>query len=289
MCISVSILTGVLTIALIVSCSRQPTTNAGGPQHLETRVIDFDAGASMVLVYIDAPRQKGGLFWMGSPRSEEGRSEDEDRHRVKLTRGYWIGQTEVTQGQWQAVMDDNPSGFDLGPEYPVDTVSWDDAASFFEKLTVRARDSGLIGPNDRFWFPTEAQWEFACRGGTITPYSTGEKLTLSQENFDAQYVPGSGLKGVPQGQSTPVKTFAPNPWGLYDMHGNVVEWCEDWYAEYDPRVKPAVDPRGPASADLRVLRGGGWSGTGMRSAQRMAMWPEESYDFFGLRVVLITN
>ena len=179
-----------------------------------------------------------GQFTMGSPSSEPGHEGDENQVSVEIREGFWMAETEATQEQWESVMGSNPSDF-KGSTLPVEQVSWEDVQAMVKKLNQEARPpSGY-----RFALPTEAQWEYACRAGTETAYAFGNKLSKTDANFDS--------KGT-----VPVKSYRPNPWGLYDMHGNVWEWCEDWYGE---RLRGGVDPRGESSGVHRVLRGGSWN------------------------------
>jgi formylglycine-generating enzyme required for sulfatase activity len=211
-----------------------------------------------------------GTFMMGSPVSEEGRYRDEFQHEVTLTKGFYMQITEVTQGQWQAVMGENPSHFkDCGDDCPVESVSWNDAQKFIEKLNRKEKGS-------QYRLPTEAEWEYACRAGTRTRYYTGD----SEEDLDR-----AGWYGRNSGGKThPVGRKEPNGFGLYDMHGNVWEWCQDWYGDY-PNGS-VIDPKGPSSGSSRVLRGGSWIFYGwfVRSASRFRFVPSERYHDFGLRL-----
>ena len=202
-----------------------------------------------------------GEFLMGSPKSEVEREDDETQHRVILTQGYWLADTACTQALWQAVMGDNPSAF-KGEEQPVENVSWDDAQRFIERL------NGLV-PGNGFRLPTEAEWEYACRAGTTTAFWFGDQIKQEQVNYEG-------------GQTVAVKAFPCNDWGLYQMHGNVWEWCQDWFGEY-----PVVTMINPIGFDgvKRVLRGGGWFGLGRdaRSASRIGDLGFR-YPYFGFRL-----
>ncbi|MDO4575234.1 MAG: formylglycine-generating enzyme family protein [Planctomycetia bacterium] len=167
-----------------------------------------------------------GCFMMGSPSSELGRDDDETQHRVTLTKGFWMLETEVTQAMWESVMGDNPSYF-KGSNLPVEKVSWDDCQKFCQKL----RSQGL-----NVQLPTEAQWEYACRAGTTTPFSFGSTLNGDKANCDGNYPYGASTEGTYLKKTAPVGSYSPNAWGLYDMHGNVYEWCADWKG--DIRVIP---------------------------------------------------
>jgi formylglycine-generating enzyme required for sulfatase activity/serine/threonine protein kinase len=187
-----------------------------------------------------------GSFMMGSPESEDNYQGDETQHQVTLTKGYWLGKYEVTQGQWQAVMGSNPSNFrNAGSNAPVEQVSWDDAQEFCRKLTEKERAARRLPAGYEYALPTEAQWEYACRAGTTGAYA-------GNGNLDSMgwFTDNSSSTTHPVGQKQP------NAWGLYDMHGNVWEWCSDRYGDYPSGS--VIDPTGAASGTLRVLRGGGW-------------------------------
>ena len=195
---------------------------------------------NLEMVYI-----RPGMFTMGSPDSEEGRWDDESpQTRVTLTKGYWLGKTEVTQGQYESLMGNNPSNFKgSGRDLPVERVSWEDAMQFCRKLTEREHQAGRLSEGYEYTLPTEAQWEYACRAGTTGGYAGNlDSMAWYKEN---------------SGNTThPVAQKQPNAWGLYDMHGNLWEWCRDWYA--DRHSGGSVrDPTGPSSGSLRVNRGGG--------------------------------
>lgn len=179
-----------------------------------------------------------GEFLMGSPESEEYRSSDEFQHKVILTEGYWMADTTCTQELWQAVMETNPSKF-KGNQLPVDSVSWYDCIKFLKRLNE------LI-PEIEFRLPTEAEWEYACRAGTTTPFSFGEDITTEQVNYDGQY-PYAGTETNETSyrrKTVEVKSLPCNQWGLYEMHGNVWEWCSDWYSEDYYQNSPLKDPKG---------------------------------------------
>lgn len=213
---------------------------------------------------------------MGSPLSEPGRSADEDQVGVELTRGYWLGETEVTQGLWERVMGMNPSQF-KGARRPVTNVSWKEANEFCVKLTGEWERSGVLPEGWSVSLPTEAQWEYGCRAGTTTAFSFGESRgeLLQYGWFDQN----SG------NETHEVGLLRENGWGLKDMHGNVWEWCGDWYGE---RLRGGRDPRGPASGSSRVRRGGSWIGTpaNCRSADRFRDFVSFRSHSLGFRLVL---
>ncbi len=207
-----------------------------------------------------------GSFLMGSATDELERNDREDQHQVTLTHGFWLADSAVTQQLWQAVMDDNPSEFDDDLNNPVENVSWKDANQFIETINQ------LI-PDAQAQLPTEAQWEYACRAGTTTPFSFGDNISSEQVNFNAKYPYADGVTGQDRQQTVPVKSLPVNPWGLYEMHGNVWEWCEDvWQinlgteAVTDPPIEQVTSEAGAG----RVFRGGSWDdyGGGVRSAFR---------------------
>jgi formylglycine-generating enzyme required for sulfatase activity len=218
---------------------------------------------------------RAGTFTMGSPPSENGRSNDEGpQTQVTLTKGYWLGKTEVTQAQWEAVMEIDLSNF-KGTDRPVEMVAWTDAMEFCRKLTMRERSAGRLPEGYEYTLPTEAQWEYACRAGTTGPY--GGDGNLGDMGW---YDKNSGNTTHPVGQKQA------NAWGLYDMHGNVWELCLDWYGNYPGGS--VRDPTGPASGPLRVIRGGslGNSAKGSRSARRKGTEPGGRDDETGFRLAL---
>ena len=199
-----------------------------GEEAGETKAIMLPGGAEMEMVWCPP-----GEFTMGSPRTEEGRGNNETQHRVTLTKGFWMAKTEVTQRQWKSVMGNNPSRF-KGDDLPVENVIWKDCQEFCRKAGLGLR------------LPTEAEWEYACRAGSTGPYAGTGKL----EDM-GWYADNSGSETHPVGRKSP------NAWGLCDMHGNVWEWCADWYQK-DFGIATVTDPTGPASGSFRVLRGGCW-------------------------------
>ena len=210
---------------------------------------------------------------MGSPEDEPERESwgrgNETQHLVTLSRGFWIAETPVTQALWEIFMDDNPSRF-KGAEHPVDSVSWDDAQRFISTLNG-------MKPELQLCLPTEAQWEYACRAGTSTPFYFGDNITTDQVNYDGNY----------RGQTVEVKALPPNDWGLYQMHGNVWEWCQDGYEMQYP-TEPVTDPQGAVEGADRVLRGGSWVNDGKvcRSAVRHHFDPADNGHNVGFRLAL---
>ncbi|MCX7109141.1 MAG: formylglycine-generating enzyme family protein [Proteobacteria bacterium] len=221
-----------------------------------------------------------GTFLMGSPATEPERLEDrETQHEVTLTLGYWLADSACTQALWLAVTGDNPSRFKDDANNPVEQISWNDVDKFIHQI-----NQSVIGLDARL--PTEAEWEYACRAGTTTPFSLGENITPEQVNYDGNYPYAGGAKGLYRKKTVPVKSLPPNPWGLHEMHGNVLEWCQDWFAEFD--AMPQTDPPGPTTGAFRVLRGGSWSHGGryVRSALRRRIEPGYRDGSFGFRLAL---
>ena len=221
-----------------------------------------DLGLEMIWV-------KPGSFMMGSPK----RLKNESHHQVTLTKGFYLGKHEVTQAQWERVMGSKPSRH-KNADSPVEKVSWNDAVDFCKKLMVMEKKAGRVPQGMSYQLPTEAQWEYACRAGTNTMYSWGDTITKTNANYS-----DSGVK-----QTRAVGQYAANPWGFHDMHGNVWEWCADWYADYPSGS--VTDPIGPASGSYRVLRGGSWHKAApfLRSAQRIHEKPSGRGGTLGFRV-----
>ena len=228
-----------------------------------------------------------GSFTMGSPKSENYRYSDETQHGVTISKPYWLGKYPVTQGQWEAVMGNNPSHFkNVGKDAPVEMVSWEGAKAFCAKLTERERVAGRLPAGYRYTLPTEAEWEYACRAGTKGPFNTGDNLTTSQANYNENNPFNVLAKGEYRKTTTKVGSFPPNAWGLYDMHGNVREWCSDWYGDYP--TGSVTDPVGPKTGVVRVLRGGGWGHSALvcRSASRGGVGPGYRGEKLGFRLAL---
>jgi formylglycine-generating enzyme required for sulfatase activity len=226
-----------------------------------------------------------GEFLMGTPY--EGDSlrdhfeDEEPQHRVTISKPFYMGTTEVTQVQWKAMMGENTNDF-KGDNLPVEGVSWNDCRKFLDKVSKREGKT--------FRLPTEAEWEYACRAGTATPFAFGETISASEANYN-----GSLDRDVEKGKrinrqkTMPVASFKPNAWGLYDMHGNVEEWCQDFYVEDYYKNSPAADPSGPDNGTRRVVRGGSWMKRpgACRSAFRLANFgPNNKMFDLGFRIVL---
>ena len=232
-----------------------------------------------------------GSFSMGSPKTEKGRSDVEVQHEVKLSKGFWMGVYPVTQEQWLDVIADpeyrrpaegfdisNPSRFRGDKNLPVDSVSWNDCQVFLTAL--RAKDK------QRYRLPTEAEWEYACRADTTTPYCFGDTITSAQANFAGGVaVQANGKKAVNRRRTTPVGTFPANAWGLYDMHGNVAQWCQDRFGRY--ALNDTFDPQGPDKGGTHLLRGGSWDDGPSRCRSACRAWDsadKRGTGTFGLRL-----
>jgi uncharacterized protein (TIGR02996 family) len=253
-----------------------------------------------------------GRFLMGSPRGEDERDDDEGPvHEVEITRGCYLGIFPVTQGQYKRVVGTNPSSYPRQPpaelhgagrypcttrppevkwrdlaRFPVETVSWNDAVEFCRRLSERPaeKEAGRV-----YRLPTEAQWEYACRAGTTTAFAFGPSLSSTQANFEGNYPYGGADKGPYLGRSCAVGSYRPNAWGLYDMHGNIWEWCADWYSRNYYKRSPRKDPKGPPTGTARVLRGGDWDSYPLlcRAAVRGHNVVDGRYPYNGFRVLLL--
>ncbi|MFO0011431.1 MAG: formylglycine-generating enzyme family protein [Planctomycetota bacterium] len=241
----------------------------------EAKEITNSIGMKLVLI----PK---GTFQMGSPRGEERRENKEQQHQVTISNDYYLGVTEVTQGQYEKVMGTNPSYFQKrfiresdSSMYPVERVLWEDAVEFCKKLSdlPEEKKAGRV-----YRLPTEAEWEYACRAGSTTAFHFGE--SPEQLGDYAWYFDNSGYC------THPVALKKPNAWGLYDMHGNVWEWCSDWYDEYPKGT--VSDPTGPKEGSSRVNRGGSWfyEAANCRSAFRLRGNPSFRSDYNGFRLAL---
>ena len=238
--------------------------------------FDLPGGEKLEVRYVP-----GGAFVMGSPETEEDRSERENQVSVTLSRHYWMAETECTQGQWEALMGTNPSDF-KGKKLPVENVSWEDAKSYVWKFN----DSVKVPLGWKWVLPSEAQWERACRGGTKTAFSFGNELNGRQANCDGNYPYGANSKGPNLEKTSEARSYGGNGYGLYDMHGNVFEWCEDaWNGKAG--LPGGCDPLG-REGPFRVLRGGSWNSYAWicRSAYRYRITPTFRNNILGFRVAL---
>jgi len=266
-----------VSVSCMIGCKRhtapdapkaatQPQFSASIPQNVLRH--EFTNSIGMKFVHISA-----GEFGMGSRPDEAGANATEVQHQVRLTKNFAMGQTEVTQSQWKLMMGDNPSTC-IGDQLPVNDVTWDQAIDFCNRLSEKEGRT--------YRLPTEAEWEYACRAGTTTAFSFGDDSAL----LDQFGWYNANAHGKPQ----PVAQKRPNAWGLYDMHGNVREWCADWWAWRYP-ISDQTDSIGPATGTERVRRGGhcGFYAEAARSGARDSGPPETHYVDLGFRVVLEDN
>jgi formylglycine-generating enzyme required for sulfatase activity len=249
----------------------------------------------MKLVVIPA-----GKFLMGSPVTEKERDPGEVQHEVEITRPFYMGAYEVTQAQYEKVWPKPGAGGRArfgpgsggGPDHPMENIFWHRAVEFCNRLSARPEEREA---KRRYRLPTEAEWEYACRAGTTTPFHYGESLSSALANFNGNFPYGGAAKGPYLRKTAKVGSYKPNAWGLYDMHGNVAEWCSDYYDPNYYKNSPRADPKGPAKGVLptdykdfyRVIRGGCWldEARGCRSAYRYRAMPHDAYQLIGFRVV----
>jgi formylglycine-generating enzyme required for sulfatase activity len=281
-----------------------PTWTAAVPLNRPAKEITNSIGMKLVLI----PK---GSFTMGSPKGETSREKEEEiQHEVEITKDFYLGVHEVTQGQWKAVMgkDNNPSYFSKEgggkdtvkefsekelDDFPVENVLWKDPQDFLKKLNALAAEKKN---KVEYRLPTEAEWEYACRGGprsSTKPFHfkfPSDSLGFAQANFYADYPYGDGKEGKGLGRTGIVgKNGEPNMLGLYDMHGNVWEWCSDWFDKDYYGKSPLKDPTGPSSGSVRVIRGGGWDayGRSCRAAFRCWSGPSSRGNSIGFRVAAV--
>lgn len=267
---------------------------------LHTTVTAQTTPNNMVLI-------KGGTFTMGSSANDPRRESEEIQHQVTVN-SFYMGKYEVTQKEYEEIMEENPSYF-IGDNLPVESVTWYHAIIY---CILRSQNEGLtpaytidkkIDPNNKndkdtikytvtwnknangYRLPTEAEWEYACRAGTTTPFNTGNNITIAQANYNGSDSFIKNANGDAREKTTPVGIFAPNPWGLYDVHGNVYEWCWDWYGDYSSGSQTA--PVGAVSGTDRVIRGGCWAGPrgDLRSSSRFYSPPDSESRIIGFRLV----
>ena len=273
-----------IVLAFVAACT--PTLGAHQPKGDDK---EHTNSIGMVLVRIPA-----GKFTMGSPTDELHRGAEETQHEVAITKSFFLGAFEVTQGQYEKIMGNNPSFFSAKgagkqrvakkdtSSHPVERVSWNDAVEFCKKLSAREKKT--------YRLPTEAEWEYACRAGTKAPFHTGGKFNSNLGNINGlSYSSYGSEEGGPFYRSTvPVAEYKGNAFNAFDMHGNVQEWCADWYGADYYKSSPKSDPQGPEKGTERVLRGGAWpsSAKACRNAARNHLPPEEKTYTTGFRVVL---
>jgi formylglycine-generating enzyme required for sulfatase activity len=223
----------------------------------------------------------GGRFMMGSPQDEEGHLAHEGPVHEVVVNDFWMGKYQVNQKEWKIIMGENPSHFKTGDRYPVESVSWDDCQTYIRQLNARSKHE--------FRLPTEAEWEYACRAGTTTPFYFGKTITTDQANYDGNNPYANSKRSIHRGKTTLVDHFKPNAFGLHDMHGNVWEWCEDVYDENAYTKHAKRNPIIQEGGSDRVLRGGGWSNSArnLRSASRFGDY--SGFRFFNSGFRLLEN
>jgi formylglycine-generating enzyme required for sulfatase activity len=255
----------ILGIAVVIGLVGYLSLLAHGVEPGKVEVVDLGKDVKFEMVLIPA-----GNFMRGSPGSEKGRRYGEAQHKVTLTKSFFIGKYEVTQELWEGVMGNNPS-YTKGATLPVTDVSWEDCQKFIKKLNAKTDGS--------YRLPTDAEWEYACRAGTKTAFSFGDKITPRDANYNES---GDPLRPKSVG------TYNPNAFGLYDMHGNVSEWCNDWHGIFDDIYldTEVTDPKGAAAGKYRVVRNGNcfFNDMRLRSAYREPLMPTDSLPNIGFRL-----
>jgi formylglycine-generating enzyme required for sulfatase activity len=251
-------------------------SDASNPTNAPAKPKPLQNQYGIELVYIPP-----GAFIMGADNDE---TNERPAHRVTITNAFYIGRYEVTQAQWRAVMGTNPKDFkgEKGDNLPVEMVNWKDAQEFIARLNA-LNDSYI------YHLPTEAEWEYACRAGTVTAFAFGDSLSSEQANFDGKFPFGGASKGPYWERTAPVGRYQPNAFGLYDMHGNVWEWVQDWYSRDYYSRSPGTDPQGPPSGGQRVVRGGDWyaKARSLRSSNRESFSPGDNLMGIGFRVAAV--
>jgi sulfatase modifying factor 1 len=290
--------TTVVVLTLVLGFGMGPALGAGLVRNREaisgTKVGDEITVGGVKLCWCPP-----GRFIMGSPRDEPGRRPGEDQVEVTLTKGFWMAKHEATQGDWKRIMGPLPGPLTAelpeGDDFPVGNVNFAEAEAYCRKLTELGRQTGELPGDWEFRLPTEAQWEYTCRAGTTTATSFGPSLGSRQANFKGKPYnggePGPSLNGAAK-----VGSYPANAWGLHDMHGNIYEWCRDWYHS---KLPGGVDPdlhSAFSTAELnrtsdksRSRRGGAWTDDGwhLRTAFRLRFEPHRRYDHIGFRIVLV--
>ena len=301
-----ALLEAIFTIALLAACllgSRRfaPVGLAGEPPSgaVPASFDGVNAGDQKAIFDIPLCWCPPGRFVMGSPPNEPERRPGEDQVAVTLTKGFWMGKYEVTQGQWKRLMGNLPgeltSELPAGDDYPVGNVNFAEAEAFCHKLTELTQSTATLPKEWEFRLPTEAQWEYACRAGTTTATSFGDRLSSQQANFQGRPYNG-GEAGPSLKRAAKVGRYPANAWGLHDLHGNTCEWCRDWYhaklpggSDPDLYAAKATAMKNRTGDYSRVRRGGTWTDDGWasRSAFRQRFEPERRYDHIGFRIVAV--
>jgi formylglycine-generating enzyme required for sulfatase activity len=275
----------------IPACLLASCLIAQGPARGQGAAREVTNSVGMKLVLVPA-----GKFVMGSPATEAEREAGEGQHEVAITRPFYLGAHTVTQGEFAKVMGKNPSFFQPrnggGPDHPAEQVRWGEAREFCARLSALPEEKKA---GRTYRLPSEAEWEYACRAGTTTPFNVGDTLASRQANFNGNFPYGGAEKGPFLRRTAKVGSYPPNAWGLYDMHGNVYEWCNDWYDPDYYKKSPRENPKGPQKGVVPtgfgghffvVVRGGCWldEGRACRSARRFRLQQSEPYRWTGFRV-----
>jgi formylglycine-generating enzyme required for sulfatase activity len=286
---------GLIVVALVVF-EVLVALRPGGkePENLPREVTNA-IGMRLVLIL-------PGKFSTGSPPGEARRTDDEEQHEVEITRPFYLGAYEVTQAEYQQVHGTNPSYFSPKrgakgkaakmntDRFPVETVSWEEATEFCRKLSDLPEEKGA---DHHYRLPTEAEWEYACRSGSrsVAPFHFGGSLSAKQGNIDRSHPYGGAAKGASPQRTSKVGSYEATALGLYDMHGNVGEWCQDWYSSSYYHNSPVMDPQGPEEGECRVVRGGSWCNAPWlcRVASRSKASPSDRHYDLGFRVVRVAG
>ena len=279
------------------SLKRNHLANSSNNQVVPDSLVGSQAGDTSIVANVRLCWCPPDRFIMGSPKDEPERRDDEDQVEVILTKGFWMGKFEVTQGQWKQIVGKLPGELTAeggqGGDLPLYNVNYAEAEDFCHKLTELGHKTGELGVGWEFRLPTEAQWEYACRAGTTTATSFGDKISSKQANFQ-----GKPYNGAEEGPSLKhnikVGSYPANAWGLHDMQGNVVEWCRDWYhfklpGGEDPDLSLVKGTMNRDGTYSRCRRGSAWVDDGWvsRSAFRQRFEPERRYDHIGFRIVAV--
>jgi formylglycine-generating enzyme required for sulfatase activity len=290
---------GFLVLFAFLGCQRPAPVNVQVREPEPSAFSGSHAGDERAVAGVKLCWCPPGKFTMGSPRGEPERRSDEDQVEVTLTKGFWMGKYEATQGQWKHVMKKLPGELTAelpeGNDFPVGNVNFAEAEEFCAKLTELGRGLGDLPEDWEFRLPTEAQWEYACRAGTTAATAFGDKIGSRQANVKNKPYNG-GEEGPSLSKAAKVGSYPPNAWGIHDMHGNIVEWCRDWYhAKLPGGTNPDLhDAKGTAAPNRdgtysRSRRGSAWADEAWasRSAFRQRFEPERRYDHIGFRVVAV--
>jgi len=278
-----------VTVGLLVCVAAAPAIGDDPPPASQPSFAGTKAGDERDVAGVALCWCPPGKFRMGSPPGESERRVDEEQVDVTLTKGFWMGKYEVTQSLWKRVVGPLPASVMTaqGDDFPVFNVTFAEAEDFCRQLTAQARTAGTLPAGWEFRLPTEAQWEYACRAGTRTATAFGDRLSSRQANFKGNFPYNGAEKGPTVGRPERVGRYPANAWKLHDLHGNVFEWCRDWY---HARLPGGTDPdlsNKPGSS--RVRRGGCWADEGWacRSAWRLRFEPDRRSDHIGFRVVAV--